>query len=299
MDKNDTPKVIEALSDENAQVRTETIDILKEVGDERALKPLFYVAWFDEYEGQMIDMGEYGLRTFPLRDRAHEALNLIVLRSKEAAIEPLLELLVDTNPDYRKTAATLLGNINSNKALQKLIIALRDTTRDVRDAAYMALWKIHHPDSTEPLIEFIASQSSEERKKAAELLGIIKDERAANPLANVVNNDPDIDVRIEAAWALHQMGDDRGLQYINSLINELLIVYNYPRNPWYPAANDFNSINRIHIIGRAFYRFGGIALMKQAFKQFKKMVNKNYTLYHDLDERWEGIGGWLATRNAK
>lgn len=294
MDKNDTPKVIEALSDENAQVRTETIDILKEVGDERALKPLFYVAWFDEYEGQMIDMGEYGLRTFPLRDKAREALNQIVVRAGESAIEPLIELLADTNPDYRITAANLLGSIYSSKAIQQLISALRDEQWNVRDAAYSALWKIHHPDSTEPLITFMASQLPEKRKETVELLGYINDKRAANPLADVVNENPDIEIRIEAAWALHQMGDDRGLGYINSLVDELLIIYNVPRYPHSPYGNDFASINRIHLIGRAFCRFGGIPLMKQSFKRFRKADGNKQYICLDLNDRWDGICGWSA-----
>ena len=126
MDRSDTPKFIDALNDEDVSVRTSAIDMLEKIGDEHALKPLFYVACFDEDEGQMIDMGEYGLRTFPLRDKAREAINHITSRIGEPAIEPLLDLLADTNDDYRTMAANLLGSISSNKAIQSLVIALRD-----------------------------------------------------------------------------------------------------------------------------------------------------------------------------
>lgn len=299
IDRSDTPKYIDALTDEDISVRTSAIDMLAKIGDERALKSLFYIACFDEDEGQMIDMGEYGLRTFPLRDKAREALNQIILKEGESAIEPLLELLVDNNPDYRKTAADLLGSINSDKAIRPLIKAMHDPMREIQMQAYLALRKIRHPDSIEPLIAFMPSQSPEVRKDIVELLGFIKDKRAADPLAEIVNNDPDIEVQIEAAWALHEMGDDRGLIFINSLVDELLRVYHYPR---YPGVyeNDFNSLKRITLIGYAFLRFGGITFMNRAYKQFKKTVQTTHsTIYLDLAKRWEGIGGWSATSNTK
>lgn len=299
MDRNDTPKIIDALNDENFKARAQAIDILKEIGDQRALKPLFYVLWFDEHEGHMIDMGEYGLRIFPLRDESREALNQIVLREGESAIEPLLELLVDNNPDYRKTAADLLGNIKSNKAIHQLIKAMQDPMREVQMNAYLALRKIHHPDSIEPLVAFMPFQLPEVRKNIVELLGFIKDKRAADPIAEVINNDPDIEVQIEAAWALHEMEDDRGLLFINSLVDELLRVYNYPRNPGV-YGNDYNSLKRIELIGYAFLRFGGIAFMNRAYKQFKKTVQTTHsTIYFDLAERWKGIGGWSAPSNTR
>jgi HEAT repeat protein len=55
------------------------------------------------------------------------------------AVEPLLTLLVDSDPDVRKHAACALGAIGDPRAIGPLIAALGDESSDVREAAEGAL----------------------------------------------------------------------------------------------------------------------------------------------------------------
>ena len=59
------------------------------------------------------------------------------------------------------------------------------------------------------LIDALKDSDADVRLKAAEALGKLADNRAVDPLIEVLRNDEDRDVRLKAAWALGEIGDAR------------------------------------------------------------------------------------------
>ena len=108
--------LIEALKDEDFNVRSEAAEALGNVG-EPAIEPLIE-ALKDE--------------NFNLRMDTAEALGEI----EEPAIEPLIEALKDENSGVRSEAAKALVNIGDERAVELLIEALKDEDLEVITGAY-------------------------------------------------------------------------------------------------------------------------------------------------------------------
>jgi len=113
------------------------------------------------------------------RNSAIEAL----VQIGEAAVGPLLPLLDTRDPDVRKFAVDVLGDIRDARAVPGLLAKLDDADENVRVAAAEALGKLRDRRAVEALIRCLSStDQSWLDYAAAEALGEIGDDRALEPL---------------------------------------------------------------------------------------------------------------------
>lgn len=162
------------------------------------------------------------------------------------AVTPLINLLKDEAWGVRKNAAEALGNIGSMKAVRPLLELLRDEDSDVRGTALEALSKTGLPDDPEirirfaiaredwemavgigepavaPLIALLKEGSKEVRKGVAAALGETGDDRAVDPLMELLKSDPDSQVRKAAAISISKFDRefDEEIQAICSVEKE-------------------------------------------------------------------------------
>jgi HEAT repeat protein len=181
---------IEALKDEDENVRYSAAKALRWIGDERAVEPLIE-ALKDEDEN--------------VRYSAAKALGLM----DSISVEPLIEALKDE--DVRGYAAYALGWIGDKRAVEPLIEALNDDDGNVRRYAAKALGRIRDSWRVEPLIEALKDEDEDVRRYAAFALPWKRDERAVEPLIEVLKDENE-DVRDFAAKALGRIGDKRAVE---------------------------------------------------------------------------------------
>lgn len=179
--------------------------------------------------------------------RAHTLVVDDLVRIGAAAVEPLLSVLDDPNPNVRSGAARALGKIGDLRALGSLIFRLRyDTDVEVRKSAVWALhmggarsvgplieslrdpdeWvrfgavivlaKIGEP-AVDPLITALRHNLPLVRANAAETLGRIAHYRAAEALVWTLQ-DPDDLVWQQAAVSLGRMRDARAVRHLVRVI---------------------------------------------------------------------------------
>tara|TARA_B100001971_G_C18251510_1_gene578601 strand:+ start:1492 stop:2478 length:987 start_codon:yes stop_codon:yes gene_type:complete len=160
------------------------------------------------------------------------------------AIEPLIKALGDEDDDVRESIAWALGEFGGEaveplvKLLDKGIVTClpKDDLlemswypQDVRSSIVEALANTKDKNAVEPLIKIlkddgpftvynrkgkelmVCEDNWEAPASAARKLGYIGDERAIEPLAEVLRSD-DRDMRVNAACSLGLMGDARGIQ---------------------------------------------------------------------------------------
>jgi HEAT repeat protein len=90
------------------------------------------------------------------------------------------------SPLVRKSAATALGDLGDERAVEPLIEALQDEDNFVRKMAATACGKLHDRKAVEPLIEALADEDPFVRERAAQALGKIGDSRAVDPLNHLI-----------------------------------------------------------------------------------------------------------------
>jgi HEAT repeat protein len=128
----------ELLQEGNAGIRDRAADALGQIGDPRAVQPL-YEALSDR-------------RLWNSRYKAGEALGKI----GPAAVEPLCEALQDPRPGVRCVATATLGKIGDPRAIRALCAALWDEHWPVRSLAAAALANIGDCDAIPPLCAALA-----------------------------------------------------------------------------------------------------------------------------------------------
>jgi|GEM_PF-429122 len=138
-----------------------------------------------------------------VREHAASALGKI---GDERAVEPLIKRLADGDRGVQWSAKSALGNMG-NSTVEPLIEALKDENEGVRRGATSALGKIGDERAVEPLIEALKDENEEVRGGAALALGKFGDERAVEPLIEALK-DENKDVRNSATLVLGEIGDE-------------------------------------------------------------------------------------------
>ncbi len=216
--------IINALADE--RTRHEAIKRLGASGDARAIPPLTKI---------LQTVNQTHAMAYRDRQLAAEALGNI---GDVAAVPMLMLALEDVSSPVKAAAARALGQIGDPKTLEALNIALKDRNADVRTEAAKAITQLvmQHDDLTpvallplledpeddlrnltadllqqsgpkayETLLQGMQQRSSTIRGAAANLLGVLKDERARDVLRRVSLEDDSRWVRTRAEWALKQL----------------------------------------------------------------------------------------------
>lgn len=127
----------------------------------------------------------------------------------EDAVDPLIALLMDPDPDVRVHAATALGWVGGADAVQPLLVALQDEGLQVRRYAARALCWVVDETAVDGLIAALNDEDTYVRCYAARALGWSQDQRAIRPLIELFYRDPSGDVREYALTALDDLGQPR------------------------------------------------------------------------------------------
>jgi HEAT repeat protein len=125
------------------------------------------------------------------------------------ALQPLLEQV--TRPCAgRYLVVSLLSNIEDGRAVEPLIELLDDSDKEIRRVAASGLQGLSDVRATRPLIKLLETDADAiVRTRAARALGYLYDRAAVEPLIAALQRDPDASVRKEAALALGQLHDAR------------------------------------------------------------------------------------------
>ena len=164
------PALIEALKDDDADVRSSAADVLGNIGAEaKAAVPALIEALKDD--------------DADVRSSTAYALGNIGAEAK-AAVPALVEALEDDDADVRSGAAYALGNIGAEAkaAVPALVEALKDDDADVRSSTAYALGKIGYAldkigaDTkavASALIEALKDDDADVRSSAADVLAAL------------------------------------------------------------------------------------------------------------------------------
>ncbi|MBI3162441.1 MAG: HEAT repeat domain-containing protein [Chloroflexi bacterium] len=115
---------------------------------------------------------------------------------------PLTKALASPNPTIRARVAETLGINEDKSALPMLVNCLKDEYYIVREAAAKALGNIGEPRVIPALLPILKDKDLEVRSAACIAIGKFKDPSTFDELANILLDDPKIEVRQSAATAL-------------------------------------------------------------------------------------------------
>ena len=179
--------LIQALENDNPEVRENAAHALGKIGDERAVESLIELLCDGNKE---------------VKYAARDALANI----GEPALNPLIRYIYDQNKSIpsREQAIVALGRIGE-PAVGPLIQLLAERGTGLDGFAAPALNDIGEP-AVEPLIQTLEDDNPRVRAHAASILGRIKDERAVEPLTKALN-DEDERVRTFAKTSLERIAN--------------------------------------------------------------------------------------------
>jgi HEAT repeat protein/SpoVK/Ycf46/Vps4 family AAA+-type ATPase len=140
----------------------------------------------------------------------------------EKAVEPLISALSTAkDSSVQRDAASALGRIGSEKAVEPLISALSTAEEsDVQRSAASALGGIGSEKAVEPLISALSTaKDSSVQRDAASALGGIGSEKAVEPLISALITAKDSFVRMNAASALGRIGSEKAVEPLISALS--------------------------------------------------------------------------------
>ncbi len=126
------------------------------------------------------------------------------------AVPQLVELLNNGEYKVRMAAATTLGEIGDDQAIEPLIESLSDTSKNVQRVTTVALIKIGE-GTVSALLDALIGKDQLARKWAAEALGSIGDASVAQQLIARLN-DPNIEVQRAVVTALGDLKSKRAIE---------------------------------------------------------------------------------------
>jgi HEAT repeat protein len=203
-------------------------------------------------EGEVLSHPNINTLIIALRTEDRRAHTLVVddlVKIGTAAVEPLLAVLDDPNPNVRSGAARALGKIGDTRALGSLIFRLRyDPDSEVRKSSVWALHMgrersinplieaLNDPDewvrfgavivlskfgdaAIAPLCEALRHSNPRVRANAAETLGRIGQKESADALAFVLE-DMNEQVWQQVAVSMGRMGDARAVNPLIAIVKD-------------------------------------------------------------------------------
>lgn len=130
----------------------------------------------------------------------------ILIRIGSPAIPALTKALGTAHPLVRGRVAEILGMARNDQAIPALLDALRSEFYTVRAKAAIALGNIGNPKAIEPLLKLLRDPEGEVRIGALQSVGKFSDPGTFDKIANVLLDDPIIEVRQAAARVLGNTG---------------------------------------------------------------------------------------------
>lgn len=228
------PAMVEALLDDDSEVRAMVARALGAIDDPRAIDALMR-ALREDADADVRKMAAWALgeiespRAIPglaraiREDAVWEVRKMAVWALGEIespdGVEALRVALGDAHAEVREYAVWALGEIEDEAAVPALVEALRDGSVEIRRKAAWALGEIESPDAVGPLGTALGDADAEVRQQAAWALGEIESPAAVPALGRAVT-DADPDVRAKAAWALGEIEDPRAVPALRGLLDD-------------------------------------------------------------------------------
>jgi HEAT repeat protein len=185
--------LVAMLDDPDRQVRMEAITGLVDLGDQRAVDPL--VRHMNRSQGET-------------QWKAAWALGEL---GDPRAVPPLIAAAVpSSNRSLRANALKSLGRLGDQRAVHAINVALNNSEWFIQNAALRAAENVHNDLTLELIRPLCSAESVDTRSRALWTLYTLRAPDAVAQLAKAAVNDPDRDVRINAALRLRDYVDRDG-----------------------------------------------------------------------------------------
>jgi len=166
----------------------------------------------------------------------------LLARLGNDAIPALTESLRGDHPAIRGQVAEVLGEIKDPNTVPALLEALSGEFYTVRSRAAIALGKIGDSQVVQSIVEALKDQEAEVRISAVTTLGNFCEPSTFDNMADLLLEDPQIEVRQAAARALGSTGHPQALYYLMVALEDPFW--------WYERENEANVLlDAIHGMG--------------------------------------------------
>ncbi len=211
-DKGAVEPLLECLNCDDHRLQVAAAVALGQIRDKRAIGPLpgclkskdynmrkaaaaalVSLLWKPETEDQKI--------SFLIAKEDWDGL----VKMREKAVEPLLDILDDKEPIVRTGAAKALGDIREKRAVEPLMRLLKDQAASVRWSAAISLGKLRDERAIEPLIQSLKDEDRMVRSSAAKVLANLGAKHAIQPLKEALKKETYRHVRQAIARALNKL----------------------------------------------------------------------------------------------
>jgi HEAT repeat protein len=143
-----------------------------------------------------------------------------VLARIPSASPLLIKVFSTGHPIIRARIADVLGVRKDRSAVPVLLDAMNGEYYTVRARAAIALGRIGEPKAIDPLLAALKDKEDEVRIGACLGLGFFKDPSTFDDIANVLLDDPKIEVRQAAAKALGNTGHPAAMPYLMEALHD-------------------------------------------------------------------------------
>jgi len=225
------PALWDALDHVKDSIRSEALDILAAMPDERAATCVL-----NALKHPSSYVREKAADLFLHQDaRAIESLSQLLDEQNALAANTVLDILahiggvqplhvLEKALDYpqwqvREKAVEVLGHVQSPGAIELLTQSLSDPEKYIRKRAVEVLGKYENPLVVPSLISALSDTVADIQKSAIQCLGDIGDVRATEPMMVFLRNPNDM-LRKEAARALRKIRDVRAIPLLIPLLTE-------------------------------------------------------------------------------
>ena len=193
--------LIEALQDEDPQVRMEAARQLSGFEDERVVEPLI----------ELLNDEDASVR--------RQAASSLCEIPDARALEPLINAMDDEVDFVRISAARALGLLDDQRAVEPLIGLLDEENLNLRSAGVVSLGRIGGERAADALVEVLRNRDEElrVRRSAARYLGAMEDGRAVDAMIEVLNP-PGESTCSFTVTALVQTGDKRAVEPLMAIM---------------------------------------------------------------------------------
>jgi HEAT repeat protein len=155
---------------------------------------------------------------------ATKSLTAALLRIGPPALPSLTRMLKDNNWQVVRTAAVIMGEMGNRGTVNDLTLAIHHIDNRVRMEAIRSLARIGGREATEVLIDLLQDKNMAVRKQAASWMGITRNDKALEPLLQLVNKrdllGKTLPLKKEALLAIGRIGDQRALDPLYRLVKK-------------------------------------------------------------------------------
>ena len=127
-----------------------------------------------------------------------------------AAVDPLIALLKDPDPEVRSNAAWALEKIGDPRSIPFFVDLLEDENEGIRTRAISALGLLQAEEAEATLLPLLADESDSIRRAAARTLGMLGSRQAVDPIIILLENQKWW-VRQAAAESLGSIGSEKAV----------------------------------------------------------------------------------------